>query len=153
WFKPIPSFGTLKLKREWKQSPAPLQSCPACVVVRKVVLQRRQKKSPETAALFLKRIEVTPFDHRRAEALSTISSSVQGRASRPDIRIQGIPVGLTQLRQCGSRGRVAGANRIHDAPTCGLKSQDAQSRQRHRGHREKQVYPLCILCVRGESLL
>jgi hypothetical protein len=94
-----------------------------CKVVRKVVLQGRQKKSPETAAFFSKRIEVAPFNQEGEETLSEISRIFGCRTATPDIRIQGIPVGLTQLRQCGSRGRIAGSNRIHDAPTSGLESQ------------------------------
>jgi hypothetical protein len=87
------------------------------------VLHRRQKKSPEAAAFFSKRIEVAPFDQESKEALSEIPRIVGSRAATPDIRIQGIPIGLTQLRQCGSRRRIAGSNRIHEAPTCGLESQ------------------------------
>jgi hypothetical protein len=100
-----------------------LECPPAREVVRKVVLQRRQKKSPKTAAFFLKRIEVAPFDQRSEETLGKISCIVRCRAATPDIRIQGIPVGLTQLPQCRSCGRIAGSHRIHDAPTCGLESQ------------------------------
>src|SRR4029434_6054492 len=96
---------------------------PACEVVRNVVLQRREEKSPETAAFFSKRIEVAPFDQRSEETLSEISRIVGCRATTPDIRIQWIPVGLTQLRQCGSRGGIAVSSRIHDAPMCGLESQ------------------------------
>jgi hypothetical protein len=87
------------------------------------VLQRREEKSPETAAFFSKRIEVAPFDQRSEETLGKISRIVGCRAATPDIRIKGIPVDLTQLRQCGSSGRIAVSSRIHDAPTCGLESQ------------------------------
>jgi hypothetical protein len=87
------------------------------------VLQGRQKKSPKTAAFFLKRIEVAPFDQGSEETLGEISRIVRCRTVTPDIRIEGIPVGLTQLRQCGSRGGISGSSRIHDAPTSGLKSQ------------------------------
>jgi len=68
-FKPIPSFGTIKLEREWKQSPTPLQCSPAREVIRKVVLQGREKKSPKTAPFFLKRIEVAPLDQESEETL------------------------------------------------------------------------------------
>jgi hypothetical protein len=122
-FKLIPSLRTVKLKGEWKHSPTPLQCRPVCEVVRKVVLQGRQKESPETAAFFSKRIEVAALDQESKEALSEVSRIVGCRTATPDIRIQGIPVGLTQLRQCGSRGGISGSSRIHDAPTSGLESQ------------------------------
>src|SRR5262249_19606898 len=90
WFKPIPSFGSFKLNRKWNQSPTPLQCPPAREVIRKIVLQRRQKKSAKTAAFFSKRIEVATFDQRSEEALGKISRIVRRRATAPDIRIQGI---------------------------------------------------------------
>src|SRR6185295_13834648 len=122
-FKPIPSLRTVKLEGEWKYSPAPLQRRPACEVVRKVVLQGRQKKSPETAAFLSKRIEVAPLDQGSKEALGEIPRIVGSRAATPDIRIERIPVGLAQLLQRRSRSRIAASCRIHDAPTSGLESQ------------------------------
>jgi hypothetical protein len=87
------------------------------------VLKRRKKESPEAAAFFSKRIEVAPLDQGSKEALGEIPRIVGSRAATPDIRIEGIPVGLAQLLQRSSRSRIAASCRIHDAPTCGLEFQ------------------------------